>query len=326
MSIKIIKQGVLTTLQDLGRNGFRAIGVGTGGAMDLFAASVSNYLVGNDDSNTVIEINYPAAEILFEKDGVVSLAGADFTASVDDKPMPVWSPFIIRKDSVLKFKKPAAGSKVYLAVAGGWPAETWLGSSSTNLHVKAGGYLGRALCKGDELQFEATSIQMNREPSWNISQFELDKIYKPANIIRCIRSVEWELMDATSKNNFTQLQFTINNQSDRMGYRLNGEKLNLSETIELISSPVDAGTIQLLPDGNVIVLMADHQTTGGYPRIASVIKADLPKFSQLKPGMLLSFQLLEMQAAEEALISMRRLLNEIKYGCHFNFKKHFNLD
>lgn len=317
---------MLTTLQDSGRTGYRSLGIGTGGAMDSFAASVSNFLVGNNDTAAVMEINYPAPEILFLKDALISLTGAGFSASVGDHPMPPWTPFLIKKDSVLKFNKPGSGSKAYLAVNGGWQAENWMGSCSTHLQVQAGGYSGRALQKGDELQFITAELKMDKQPAWNISQFELDKIYRPLNIIRCVKSVEWELIDATSKNNFTRQQFAVSNQNDRMGYRLTGEKLCLEETIELISSPVDAGIIQLLPDGNLIVLMADHQTTGGYPRIASVIKADLPKFSQLIPGEQFNFLLVDMQVAEEESISMNSLLKEIKYGCHFNFKKHFNLD
>lgn len=326
MCIKIIKQGVLTTVQDLGRTGFRSAGIGTGGAMDAFAASVSNYLVGNDDSVAVMEINYPAPEIVFNKDALISLTGADFSAVAGNLPMSLWTPCFIKKGSVLKFNKPVSGSKAYLAVPGGWQAESWLGSYSTNLQVQAGGHSGKSLQKGDELLFQNSVLRIDKKPVWNISQFELDKIYKPLNLIRCIKSVEWNLMDEAAKNIFTKKYFTVSNQSDRMGCRLTGEKLSLEKPSELISSATDAGTIQLLPDGNLIVLMADHQTTGGYPRIGSVIKADLPKFSQLIPGQQIKFQVVDLEVAEEELISINSLLKEIKYGCHFNFKRYFNLD
>lgn len=326
MSIKVIKPGVLTTLQDLGRKGYREAGIGTGGAMDSFAASVSNYLVGNDETKAVMEINYPAPELIFIKDALISLTGADFFAVAEGLPVPLWSPLFIKKDAVLKFEKPLSGSKTYLAVSGGWQAESWLGSSSTNLQVQAAGYSGRALQKDDKILFHSPALRTDKKPSWNISQIELAKIYEPANTIRFMQSTEWNLMDETSKNNFTKTHFIISNQSNRMGYRLSGENLTLEKNIELISSPVDAGTIQLLPDGTLIVLMADHQTTGGYPRIGSVIKADLPKFSQLVPGQQVKFETVDLRLAEEELVSMKGLLKELKYGCHFNFKKHFNLD
>ena len=166
------------------------------------------------------------------------------------------------------------------------------------------------------------SCKENKILPWHISQYELDKIYHPQNTIRCIKSIEWNLMDEISKQNFINYDFIISNQSDRMGYRLNSKPLLLQQSTALISSAVDAGTIQLLPDGNCIVLMADHQTTGGYPRIASVIKADLPKLAQIKPGQSFNFTIVSLQEAENALLMMLQTLQEIKNACHLNIKKY----
>ncbi len=325
MSIKIIKQGVMATLQDAGRHGFRNIGIGVGGAMDVFAMKVSNFLVGNDEMDVALEINFPAPEILFQQNVIISLTGADLLATIDDRTVPLWRPFFVKKDSVLKFKKPISGSKAYLAVQGGWQSEKWLGSYSTHLQVAAGGHSGRALQKNDVIFFKDNTLSLAEEKilGWHISQHELDKVYKPANTIRCIEGVEWSLLNKTSRQHFEKLDFSITNQSDRMGYRLNGTALSLQEPIEIISSAVDAGTVQLLPDGNLIVLMADHQTTGGYPRIASVIKADLPKLSQVSPGQKINFKTVTVNEAEDALISMTQALIEIKAGCHLNFQKYF---
>ncbi|WP_462248877.1 5-oxoprolinase subunit C family protein, partial [Ferruginibacter sp.] len=203
-------------------------------------------------------------------------------------------------------------------------AENWLGSCSTHLKVGAGGYLGRALQKDDTINFNKTHFSSNENKilSWCISQHELDKIYLPQNNIRCIKSIEWNLMDELPKQNFINHDFIISNQSDRMGYRLNGKPLLLQQPTALISSAVDAGTIQLLPDGNCIVLMADHQTTGGYPRIASVIKADIPKLAQIKPGQSFNFTIVSLHEAEDALLAMHQTLQEIKNACHLNIKKY----
>lgn len=323
MSIKILKQGVLTTLQDAGRTGYRSMGIGMGGAMDSFAAAVSNFLVGNGDTKAIMEINFPAPEILFQQDAVISLTGADFSAKVNDVLLNAWQPFFINAGSILKFSKPPIASKAYLAVAGGWKGERWLDSFSTHLKVEAGGYKGRAFKKEDIIEFETNNFLSTQDKlfNWSISGKELEKIYQPNNSFRCIRSAEWHWLDGTSKENFEQQDFVISNQSDRMGYRLTGEKLKLLESAELISSPVDVGTIQLLPDGNAIVLMADCQTTGGYPRIASVIKADIPKFSQLVPGQKINFSLVDIGEAEDAYMAMTRLLEELKEACHLNFNK-----
>ncbi|MEP7256067.1 MAG: biotin-dependent carboxyltransferase family protein [Ferruginibacter sp.] len=324
MSIKIIKQGVMATLQDAGRYGFRSIGIGSGGAMDIFAMTVSNFLVGNDEA-AVLEINFPAPEILFQHNALISLTGADLSATIDNITLPLWRPFFVMKDSVLKFKQPVYGTKTYLAVHGGWKSEKWLGSFSTHLKVGTGGHLGRALQKNDVICFKENNFSLaeNKILNWHISQNETDKIYLPSNTIRCIRGVEWDLLNKASQQNFEKSNFSITNQSDRMGYRLSGTLLSLQQPTEIISSAVDAGIIQLLPTGNLIVLMADHQTTGGYPRIASVIKADLPKLAQVIPGQKISFKIITLKEAEDALISMMRTLTEIKAGCHLNFEKYF---
>lgn len=315
----------MATLQDAGRHGFRNIGIGAGGAMDVFAMNVSNFLVGNDETAAVIEMNFPAPEIQFLQNAMISLTGADLSATIDDATVLLWRPLFVKKDSVLKFKKPVSGSKTYMAVQGGWQAEKWLGSYSTHLQAVAGGYLGRALQKNDVVLFKESnsSLPVYKVLNWHISQNELNKIYQPSHTIRCIKGVEWNLLDKKAQQNFEKNDFGITDQSDRMGYRLKAASLSLQQPTEIISSAVDAGTVQLLPDGNLIVLMADHQTTGGYPRIASVIKADIPKLSQQNPGQKIKFTVMTIKEAEDALISMMRTLREIKAGCNLNFEKYF---
>jgi antagonist of KipI len=208
-------------------------------------------------------------------------------------------------------------------VHGGWQATKWLNSYSTHLKLVTGGHYGRALQKDEIINFAANNFSFteNRILPWGISSKELYKMYQPPDKIRCIKSIEWDLLDAASKQNFEKNNCTVNNQSDRMGYRLKCQPLLMQQPTELISSAVDAGIIQLLPDGNCIVLMADHQTTGGYPRIAAVIKTDLPKLAQTKPGQSINFTIVSLQHAEEALIKMQQTWQEIKAACYLNFKK-----
>ena len=153
-----------------------------------------------------------------------------------------------------------------------------------------------------------------------MSGTELDSVYKPVNSIRCITGTEYGLLTEIAQRNFGQQNFTISQQSDRMGYRLSNEPLFLEQSIELISSPVDIGTVQLLPTGTLIILLADHQTTGGYPRIASVIKADLPKLAQAKPGQAIKFILTSIGEAEDNYINMQRNLQEIKQACYIHLR------
>jgi antagonist of KipI len=323
MSIRIIKAGVQTILQDAGRTGHRSIGIGSGGAMDNFALLIANYLTGNEANAAVMEINFPAPEIIFQQDALISLTGADFSATLNETAVPLWTPLFVKKESLLKFKQPASGTKLYLAVHGGWQATKWLNSYSTHLKLSTGGHYGRALQKNDIIDFTKNhfSFTENKILPWGISSKELDKMYQPSDKIRCLKSIEWDLLDTASKQNFEKNYFIICNQSDRMGYRLKSQPLLLQQPTELISSAVDEGITQLLPDGNCIVLMTNHQTTGGYPRIAAVIKTDLPKLAQTKPGQSINFTIISLQDAEDLLIKMQQTLREIKMACHLNFKK-----
>jgi antagonist of KipI len=225
-------------------------------------------------------------------------------------------------NSILQFKQPVKGAKGYLAVHGGWHAEKWLNSYSTHLKVAAGGHSGRALQKNDCIEFARTGLllEKNKIFPWHISEIELEKIYEPSNHIRCIKGIEWDLLEESSKAAFEKNDFVISDQSDRMGYRINGKPLLLKQPIELISSATDTGIIQLLPGGSCIVLMADHQTTGGYPRIASVIKADIPKLAQAGAGSTVHFSIVSLQQAEAALLEMKKTLRQIKTAAHLNFK------
>ena len=323
MSIKIIKPGMAATIQGAARSGYRGMGIGSSGAMDNFAMEVANYLSGNKSSAAVIEINFPAPEILFLQNTFISITGANFNAAINDSSVPNWTLVFVKKNSILQFKKPLHGARAYIAVQGGWQATEWLGSYSTHLKAAAGGYHGRALQKDDVIESAATDVYFDQHKifSWHISEIELDKMYHPANSIRCIKGIEWDLLEDAAKRSFQKNDFIISDQSDRMGYRLNGPSLLLNQSTELISSATDAGIIQLLPDGNCIVLMADHQTTGGYPRIASVIKADLPKLAQAEAGRAIHFKMVSLQEAEDAFIQQQKTLREIKTACHFNFKK-----
>ena len=321
MSIKIIKPGICSSIQDMGRTGYRSLGIGPGGVMDFFSAAVANYLVGNDENQPVIEMHFPAAEILFQTNALICIAGANFDAYINDTVVEMHQPCFIQADDVLSFKKNISGARAYLAINGGMEAENWLGSFSTNAKIKAGGFKGRLLQKEDIIKIRLATVEKNNKKI-TVSPAVINSIYNNLNSIRCIAGPEWNLISVSTENIFLASAFTITNQSDRMGYRLSGESLSLKKSTELISSPVVFGSIQLLPNGQLIVLMADHQTTGGYPRIATVIAADLPKLAQLPVNAKINFKLISAEQAEERLISLHQTLTEIKTGCQKFYDKH----
>ena len=311
-----LTNSLLTTIQDLGRNGFRRFGINPSGAMDKISVRLINILLGNNETEAVLEMHYPAPKLQFEESTTIALGGANFGARIDDNEIENWRPVFVEKGSVLNFPQKIFGNRIYLAVKGGFKIEEWLESASTNLKAKIGGFEGRSLQKDDRLFFKQKTSRKERKTHSKISR-SLIPLYSSLPTIRVIAGAEFEKLAEESRKNFLAQNFTIRNESDRMGFRLNGEGLNLDEKIELVSSAVDFGTIQLLPDGRMIILMADHQTTGGYPRIAHVIEKDLPLVAHLGANDKLNFALITIDEAENLSLEFERDLNLLKTTCRF---------
>jgi antagonist of KipI len=321
MSLNIIKTGIMDTLQDAGRYGYAAAGINPGGAMDKYAAAIANFLVGNEKEQPVIELHFPAAQIIFQEPALIAICGADLSAAVHDELIPCWQPAMVKRNSVLHFQKWKWGARAYLAVHGGFKIEKWLGSYSTNLKAAAGGYFGRMLKKEDVIELSTTSLDVNTlivsgqyscAMGWGVYQ---PSVYANASDLLVLPGPEWNMLSESSKKIFTESSFTINQKSDRMGYLLNGPLLQLQDNTEMVSAGVDFGTIQLLPNGKLMILMADHQTTGGYPRIGNIIGAHLPKLAQLPLGGEIHFQFTDIHTAEQMLFSQMRDLNIIERSC-----------
>ena len=326
MAFSIIKPGLLDTIQDMGRHGFGNWGISPGGAMDSYAAQVANLLVGNDRHEAVIEIHFPGPQILFEQNTLIAITGADFSPMVNDEGIPCWQPVVVRKNTVLHFPSLIKGGRCYLSVHGGYCLKKWLNSYSTHLKAGAGGWGGMPLKKGDELPFNESSIYfaglLKDESNFEVLPWRVnaEKIYQYPHEIGFIPGHEWGLLSDSGRKAFLENNYLIHPSSDRMGYQLSGASLFLQEHIELVSSAVSFGTVQLLPGGQMIVLMADHQTTGGYPRIAHVISAHLPKLAQLRPSDTIQFKLVDMQSAEGLLLSRQKELHILQRSCmdHLN--------
>lgn len=318
MSILIEKSGVLSTVQDTGRTGFRRFGINPNGAMDKTAARLINILLGNAEQEAVLEMHFPAAQILFEEAAIIALGGADFDAKIDDKAIENWRPFFVEKKSVLHFDNKISGNCVYLAVKGGFEIEKWLDSASTNLTANIGGFEGRALRKNDRLFFQQPTTNNGQKINYKISK-SLIPHYSSLPTIRVVAGAELERLTALSEQVFFKENFTIGNDSNRMGFRLKGEPLYLLDKFELVSSAVDFGTIQLLPDGQMIVLMADAQTSGGYPRIAHVASFDLPVLAQLGAADKINFQLISIAEAEKLMLEFENDLNLLRIGVNSKY-------
>lgn len=300
---------MLSTVQDLGRTGFRSLGINWNGVMDRRAAVVVNTLLGNDSGEALIELHYPAGEFTFEGRCSFAIGGADFGATLNGIALRNWGVATGSEGDVLRFPERQLGTRAYLGVAGGFAIGKWLSSKSTNLAASAGGFEGRKLAIGDRIKFAAPRLVPPR-----VLGPSLVPRYSRFPTVRAIAGGEYFRLTAISEQAFLSSAFTLTNESNRMGYRLAGPQLYLLEAKEMVSTSVTFGTIQLLPSGQLIVLMADHQTTGGYPRIANVIEADLPLLAQIGAGDGVSFHLVSVEEAEDAMIRYARELNLLRVG------------
>jgi antagonist of KipI len=322
MAIRILKQGLLDTIQDAGRYGYQHLGINPGGVMDMTAMRVANMVVGNTANEPVIEMHFPAAEILFEDSMLIALAGADFGAMIDEQEVAVHQPVFAEKGSVLKCTQNRSGARLYLAVHGGWTADRWLGSASTHLKVQAGGHQGRALQKHDIIPAQRTGL-FDRLTQTTLLHWQVNVsgLYTTGPL-QFIPGAEYEYLDDASRQQLLSASFMISRKSDRMGYRLQGASLHCDLAREMISSAVTTGTIQLLPDGQLIILMADHQTTGGYPRIGHLLSTCIPSLSQCVPGQEISFIPSDLETAEKKMLELERNLQQLQNACTFRLQEY----
>jgi len=333
MTITVHKPGLLTTVQDSGRYGYQRYGVVVAGAMDSFAYACANILTGNDPSAAALEMTVVGPKLWFEQDALVAICGADMLPTIQGEPVPMWRPVYIRAGAMLEFASAREGVRTYLAISGGVQVDQRMGSSSTYLRAGIGGYAGRALIEGDQLAWGRSTPMGNAIRSsllqlvdsygyesadrpfiaarWSISPWVLPR-YSKHPLVRFLPGPHHGMFREESLADFRQGAYLVGPQSDRMGYRLEGKRLILRERQELYSEPVTAGSVQVPPDGRPIILMADRQTTGGYPVIAQVISVDLPLVAQTPTGGRLSFRQVDIREAQRLLLEERRELAAVR--------------
>jgi antagonist of KipI len=316
MSIRVLRPGLLTTLQDLGRWGKQRYGVVVGGAMDPFALRMANLLVGNDEGVAALEMTLLGPTLQFQQDSLIALCGGEFHAKLDNNTLPTWRPIFVKKGTSLNFGSAVSGTRGYLAVSGGIDVPLVLGSRSTYLHGKFGGYEGRALQEGDLLSIAKPTLAVSRQNcNWRIGS--LIPAYDDRPTLRVIIGSEFDWLSPQGQEQLFSAEFEVTPQSDRMGYRLSGPRLELTSPRELISEAVCPGTIQVPADGQPILLMADCATTGGYPKAAFVASVDLPLAAQLRPGNKLRFIAISLAEAQSLLRQREADIGRLKVGLQF---------
>jgi antagonist of KipI len=312
MSIKVLKAGLLTSIQDLGRHGYQKYGVSVGGAMDTYALRIANLLVGNEECESTLEITLIGPTLTLKKNTLLAITGANLSPAISGSFVPMWRPVYLTQDCVLEFGTCKSGCRAYLAIAGGYSVPKIMGSKSTYFKASLGGFQGRAIKAGDVISLEPSpnlsstfTQKFCKESSGFVSvSWYLDSPYISADsdsniTVRVLRSNQFDAFTSDSTRQFFTSSFQITPQSDRMGYRLSGVKLQLNKPLEMISEAIGPGIIQVPQDGNPIILLADRQTVGGYPQIAKVIAVDIPKVAQSMPGNKINFQEISLNEAEK---------------------------
>jgi antagonist of KipI len=282
--MKTIKKGLLDSWQSLPIYGLQHEGIPPGGAMDTFSLQIANALVGNDVYDKALEMHFPAGVYQFETSTLLAVCGADFTACIDHVEVPMNQPMKVPPGAILSCKKPVSGKRVYVAT--------------------------RKLKDEQVARVKIMPWSMNPE---NVFTDEP---------IRILFGREWEYLKACSQQQLLSKEFGISATSNRMGYQLVQEPLKTLPASTLLSSAVTAGTIQLLPSGQLVVLMAGHQTAGGYPRVAHVISADLPRLAQKGPGDRLRFSLTDHMTAEYEGILVQNYLQQVRNVCALKLNQH----
>ncbi|NVO84384.1 5-oxoprolinase subunit C family protein [Hymenobacter terrestris] len=325
MSLHIGRPGLLTTIQDAGRPGYRQAGVSVGGPVDPRALRVANALVGNAPGTAALEITLLGPTIRFSTDHLLALTGADLSATLNGQPLPLNRAVAVRAGTELSFGRPKAGCRAYLAVAGGLAVPTVLGSRGTYLAAGIGGLAGRALRADDVLPVAAPGAVRQRQlllarspqlPRVAASWFA-DPALTPrpevAPLLRAVPGPEYGQFTAASQRAFWAEEFRVTPASNRMGSRLAGPALLRSAYApELLSAAVTFGTVQVPPGGQPIVLLADHQTTGGYPRLALVAATDWSRLAQVPPGGVLRFQEISLPEAQQLYMEQEQQLRQLE--------------
>ncbi len=329
--VRVLRSGLATTVQDLGRAHLGHFGIVRSGAMDHVSHELANGLVGNPADAATLEMTLSGDELEWSSETVIAITGADFRPVLKSQPgeeisVPQHRPVLVRAGTRIRFHTSVRGCRCYVAVRGGFDVPVVMGSRSTWLRAGIGGYAGRTLLSGDELLIgqpdprSAVTGGLSRigtknssaliSPMWFVRPMELP--LRGTTILRVIPGGQFQLLTDESRKTFRNESFTVSPESDRMGYRLSGTILSQVVHAEMLSEGVAIGTIQLPPDGNPIVLMADSAPTGGYPRIAHIIAADVCLAAQIRPGQAVQFQEITLETAHRLLkqqkITMSRAL------------------
>lgn len=309
--VEVLKPGLLSTVQDLGRYGYQRQGVVVAGAMDDYALQMANLLVGNTRDDACLEFTLVGGQFRFCGEHVIALTGADFQASVGQAPIQPWQAMRVQDGDILKMGAANSGCRAYLAIRGGIDVPLVLGSRSTYMKARMGGFQGRALQKGDHLSIfprKESLVAARARSKWRLSE-KLRPVYEQPALLRVIAGPEEDAFTGQGIKTFYETEYVVSKDADRMGYRLDGSPIEHLGSADLLSNAIAIGSIQVPSSGRPIIMMADRQTTGGYPKIATIVRSDLAKIAQVCPGQKVIFEKVSLAQARHSWLEKERALS-----------------
>lgn len=319
--LEVEKPGMLSTVQDLGRSAYQEFGMPVAGAVDEYSLQVANILVGNSPSEAALELTLLGPALKVVEGGLIAVTGADMEPKINGRPLPMWEAVKITAGDIITFAWAKSGCRAYLAVAGGIDVPAVMGSKSTYIRGGIGGINGRALKSGDLIR--------SGEPSHLIDELRrqapLDYIpsYFSPWEVRVVLGPQDDYFTERGIHTFLSREYKVTNESDRMGCRLEGPKIEHLSGADIISDGIPPGAIQVPGHGQPIVMLADRQTTGGYAKIATVISTDLWKIAQAKPGDIIRFRPIPVEEAQKTYIDYKKRLLSLPELLKINGQKKY---
>lgn len=317
-SFHVLNPGLLTTLQDGGRTGYEACGVPPSGALDEMSFALANALVGNPAGTGALEFTLLGGTFETGPGGCVIAVTGDVEVFIDDQEVAGYQCHVLRSGAMVKIGRVLSGARGYLAVAGGFAARPVLGSVSTLTRAVLGGFAGRPLAAGDTLPLAAPSQYLPLAARAPAQRFLPQREQRP---LRVVLGPQQDYFSEVEIRRFLSETFQVSPQSDRMGYRMTGPAIGHRKGFNIVSDAINTGSVQIPGSGHPIIAMHDRQTTGGYPKIATVIHADLARLGQLKPGDRVGFEEVTVEQAEDLWCERQLLMGAYLDGLLARYRR-----
>ena len=313
MGIRILKGGMLTTVQDLGRTGYQSQGFSVAGVMDVRSFKIANLLLDNPENEAVLEFTLIGPTLEFTSATIIAITGGDFQPMINEEPAPMYTAIYVNKGDILKFGSAKTGSRGYIAFSSYLDIPVVMGSRCTNLKSKIGGFKGRKLQAGDYIGFR---IKRRYLRFFLSRKLEPEKFDEDAVKVRVVMGPQESKFSKQGIETFLSSEYTVTSEFDRMGCRLDGAYIAPKESSDIISDGIAFGSIQVPAHGKPIILLADRQTTGGYAKIATVASVDIPKVVQRKTDHKIRFEAITVQEAQKLYLKEQKELDKMRKIIH----------